>query len=109
MAKHFIVQLIDDVTNEEIGDDGHSVEFTWVDGKRRHLDLSNDTYQAMIEAMAPYVNAAQLLTAKGTPVKRTRAATGTREIRAWARQNGYDVSDRGRVPEEVREAYESAA
>ena len=31
-----------------------------------------------------------------------------RELRDWARSNGYEVSDRGRVPEEVRQAFEAA-
>jgi hypothetical protein len=32
----------------------------------------------------------------------------TAELRAWARANGYDVSDRGRVPAKVRRAHASA-
>ncbi|CDR02336.1 Lsr2-like protein [Streptomyces iranensis] len=32
----------------------------------------------------------------------------TAEIRAWAKENGYEVSDRGRVPATVREAYAKA-
>lgn len=109
MAKHFTVTLTDDVTGETLGDDGHTVDFTWIDGKRRQLDLTNDTYNAMIEAMAPYVDAAQILTNKGAPVKRTRAKTGTKEIRSWARRNGYEVSDRGRIPDDIVQAYEAAA
>lgn len=31
------------------------------------------------------------------------------ELRAWARKNGYDVSDHGRVPRAVRQAYAAAA
>ncbi|MCW8220116.1 Lsr2 family DNA-binding protein, partial [Streptomyces griseolus] len=41
-----------------------------------------------------------------------RATTGgnkdTAEIRKWARENGHNVNDRGRVPAEIREAYEKA-
>ncbi|MCU4183346.1 Lsr2 family protein [Acidiferrimicrobium sp. IK] len=29
-------------------------------------------------------------------------------VREWARENGYEISDRGRIPGEVREAYEAA-
>ena len=29
-------------------------------------------------------------------------------IREWARANGYDISDRGRISTEVQEAYEKA-
>ena len=30
------------------------------------------------------------------------------KIRAWAKENGYEVNDRGRVPASIREAYEKA-
>ncbi|MBR7513023.1 Lsr2 family protein, partial [Mycobacterium tuberculosis] len=29
-------------------------------------------------------------------------------IREWARNNGYDVSDRGRIPADVADAYAAA-
>ncbi len=43
---------------------------------------------------------------------KARVATGgsqdTAQIRAWAKENGYEVNDRGRVPASIREAYEKA-
>lgn len=30
------------------------------------------------------------------------------DVRVWARENGYEVADRGRVPQSIREAYEKA-
>jgi hypothetical protein len=32
----------------------------------------------------------------------------TKAIRDWARQNGYELSDRGRIPATVIEAFEAA-
>jgi hypothetical protein len=29
-------------------------------------------------------------------------------IRTWAKENGYEISDRGRVPASIREAYATA-
>ena len=37
-----------------------------------------------------------------------KGATDLAEVRAWARSNGYKVSDRGRIAAEVQEAYEAA-
>jgi hypothetical protein len=34
--------------------------------------------------------------------------TSAREIREWARSNGHKVPDRGRIPSDVREAFEAA-
>ena len=46
------------------------------------------------------------------PARRRRRAAApqatTAEIRAWARENGHRVSDRGRMPAEVVAAYEAA-
>lgn len=112
MAKSFTVHTIDDLTGEILGDDAKNIEFVWIDGKKRQLDLSPENHQALIDLMAPYVNAAQVATGKAAkkPITtRTRAKTGTTEIRAWARQHGYTVSDRGRIPEEIMDAYEAAA
>ena len=37
-----------------------------------------------------------------------RGTTDLSEVRAWARSQGYKVSDRGRISAEVQEAYEAA-
>lgn len=37
-----------------------------------------------------------------------KQAHGGADIRTWARQNGYEVADRGRIPEVIREAYAAA-
>lgn len=36
------------------------------------------------------------------------AAVSTSELRAWAKNNGFQVGDRGRLPAEVRSAWEAA-
>ncbi|WP_439111984.1 Lsr2 family DNA-binding protein [Gordonia alkanivorans] len=40
--------------------------------------------------------------------ERPRLQTDTKAIREWARENGYDVSDRGRIPADVMDAYAAA-
>ena len=37
-----------------------------------------------------------------------RTSSDTQKVREWARANGYEVSDRGRIPASVREAYDAA-
>lgn len=37
------------------------------------------------------------------------ASPSAKVIRVWARENGWTVSDRGRIPDEVRRAYEKGA
>ncbi|WP_193432350.1 Lsr2 dimerization domain-containing protein [Tessaracoccus aquimaris] len=43
---------------------------------------------------------------RGTSARAAKG--GTSEIRAWAKDNGFEVSDRGRIPAGVLEAYEAA-
>ncbi|MEV5409606.1 histone-like nucleoid-structuring protein Lsr2 [Thermopolyspora sp. NPDC052614] len=43
-----------------------------------------------------------------TPARPAAAASQSAEIRQWARQNGWTVRSRGRLPEEVIEAYNRA-
>jgi hypothetical protein len=55
--------------------------------------------------------AAKAAPASGRPRRARRATRSAQElvaIRAWARDNGYDVSDRGRVSNAVLAAYEAA-
>ena len=40
--------------------------------------------------------------------RRTRSADSA-AVREWARQNGYEVSDRGRISQALREAYAAAS
>ncbi len=42
------------------------------------------------------------------PVRGAGGSQDTAKIRAWAKENGYEVNDRGRVPADIREAYEKA-
>ena len=42
------------------------------------------------------------------PCRPRGGSQDTAEIRAWAKENGYEVNDRGRVPAPIREAYEKA-
>lgn len=48
----------------------------------------------------------------GTRARRNSAAGpasgGTSDIRGWARNNGFQISERGRIPAEVRRAYDAA-
>jgi hypothetical protein len=67
--------------------------------------LDGRTYE-----IARYVGAARRSGGgRGTAAKRrTQVGTSAREIRDWARSNGHKVPDRGRIPGDVREAFEAA-
>ncbi|HEX2177874.1 MAG TPA: histone-like nucleoid-structuring protein Lsr2 [Nocardioidaceae bacterium] len=37
----------------------------------------------------------------------TRVRVSTAELRSWARENGYAVAERGRIPAEIAAAYDA--
>ena len=59
--------------------------------------------------MADYVAAGRRASgSRSAASRRTQVGTSAREIRDWARSNGHKVPDRGRIPSDVREAFEAA-
>ena len=111
MAQKYIVQLVDDLTQQPIDDgSGESVRFS-LDGVSYTIDLTSDHAEEFRSALTPYVNAAR----KADVAVRAKASTGTRApkgdlkaIREWANSNGYTVSSRGRIPADVQTAYTAA-
>lgn len=111
MAQQTHVQYIDDLDGTELGDTANVITFGF-DGKDYSIDLSDENAEAFRDAIAPYIEAGRR--EYGIGRKATRKATSkssgkdTKAIREWARANGHDVSDRGRIPANVMEAYAEA-
>ena len=92
MARIKTVQLIDDLDGAAADE---TIAFA-LDGKQFEIDLNAANAATLRNKLAPFVSAAR--TAGGS--RRARQA-----VRVWARENGYSVSERGRIPAEVVEAY----
>jgi nucleoid-associated protein Lsr2 len=104
MAQRVQIILEDDYDG---GTADETVTFS-LDGAEYEIDLSSQNATGLRDALAPWVAHARKI---GGRRKRTSKATGassTSDIRAWAQGQGLDVSSRGRVSAEVREAYEKA-
>lgn len=111
MAQKVQVVLVDDV------DGGEAVETVTfgLDGVSYEIDLSEDNASEFREAIAAWVGHARRVGGRSTSSRRrstgtkpARAESDTASVREWARQSGYQVSDRGRISAEVREAYDAA-
>ncbi len=106
MAQRVQVILEDDYDG---GAADETVSFA-LDGAEYEIDLSTSNAGGLRDALAPW-----LAHARKTGGRRRKAGTAakassssTSDIRAWALANGHDVSSRGRVSAEVRDAYEKA-
>jgi hypothetical protein len=115
MAQQTIVRFIDDLDGSDaVGTVSFSLE-----NRAYEIDLSDENTDKLHEALAPFIEHArqagrgsgrgrggqrQPATEKHTRSNREQ----TQAIREWARQNGHQVSDRGRIPKSVTEAYQAA-
>lgn len=93
----------DDIDNSP---DAQTVRFS-LDGKAYEIDLSRSNLEALRAALQPYVEAARRVS--GQPRRATTAKDDVdlNAVRVWAKENGIKVSDRGRLPTRVVEAYGS--
>jgi hypothetical protein len=114
MARKVQVILSDDLDENLSADE--TVSFS-LDGTSYEIDLADKNAKEMRDAFSRYVSAARKVgrgTNRASGGGRSRATGGRMDreqagaIRDWARKNGHAVSDRGRIPASVVEAYEGA-
>jgi len=110
MAKQVITLLTDDLDG---GEADRTVEFG-LDGVNYTIDLSEKNAGKLRKALDPFLGAATRVGRSPvvSPVRRNGASAGGRAsrdenqaIREWANKNGYEVSERGRIPSHIVEAY----
>jgi len=111
MAQKTVVFLEDDLDG---GKAEETVTFS-LDGVAYEIDLSAKNASRLRDSVAPYVGAARRVGGRGAPGPRGRGRSAaarssgkTAEVRAWAKKKGLDVSERGRIPGSIVEAYEKA-
>ena len=109
MAQRVEVSLTDDLTGGDIpAGKGETLAFA-LDGKTYEIDLTSKNATALRKALAPYIGAGRpVKNSRGVRVKRTQVDADSRTIKEWARSNGYEVNDRGRIPNQIREAFDAA-
>ena len=109
MAQKVNIVLVDDLDGSEADE---TVKFG-LDGADYEIDLTSEHAEELREKLAAYVGHARKAEGSGRrrpAAKAASAASGpsAAEVREWARENGWEVPDRGRVAADVREAYDAA-
>lgn len=112
MARKIVHQLVDDIDGTVLDPgQGQTVLFS-LDGIAYEIDLTDRNADALREALSPYVSAARAVSGgRGRRTSTRSTGSGRHDlaaVRAWAKENGHKVSDRGRVPGAILEAYDSA-
>jgi hypothetical protein len=112
VAQKITTLFIDDI-------DGGAAEGTVrfaLDGTEYEIDLNAKHSEELRSALGKYVSHARKVggatrragRAAGRAGRGSGSSLNTTEIRNWARENGYDIKDRGRVPADLVAKYQAA-
>jgi len=114
MAQKTQVILTDDLDGSEAT---QTITFAY-QGTSYEIDLNDEHAASIEESFAEWISNARKTTnsrSAGTPARSSggRASSTAKRgdldaVRAWARENGHQVSDRGRVSNKILEAYDAA-
>ena len=95
--------LIDDINGQP---DAQEVRFTWM-GTAYAIDLAEENYTVLATVIEQFIPHAR--TRGRSNAARKSRPTNASIIRDWARENGMEVPNRGRLPKEVVDAYKAEA
>lgn len=104
VAKQTTVTLVDDLDGSEADE---QVEFA-LDGKSYEIDLSTENGKRLRAALDPFINAARRAPSRRSGSSVARPASDREQnqaVREWALEQGMKISERGRIPTNVLEAY----
>ena len=110
MAQRVQIALEDDLDG---GAAAETVTFG-LDGVSYEIDLSDKNAGKLRDEFASWIGHARRSGGRRTTGRRAVGSSGSSSrrdlsaVRAWARANGHQVSDRGRVSAAVQEAYDKA-
>lgn len=111
MAQKVKIILEDDLDG---GPADETVRFG-LDGGSYEIDLSSANAARLRDAIRPFTAKARRVQNVARPARGGAAAAApakrnpeTAAIREWAKENGYNVSDRGRIHQDIQDAYYAA-
>ena len=109
MAKKTVTVLTDDLDGKEIEHGkGESVSFA-LDGQSYEIDLTKKNAETLRKVLKPYVDVAAKVSKTTKRGKAGKVPSGPKpsEVREWAKQQGLEVPDRGRIPQHIYDAWEA--
>lgn len=102
---------VDDIDGSTIAEgNGGTVTFAF-NGTKYSIDLTKENEQKLADALKPFIDRARRVGTSGGSSSSSSRSSKRRDlskVRDWATANGFKVSERGRVPARVLEAYDAA-
>jgi len=110
MAQRIQTFFIDDLD----GSEAEGTVLFGLDGTHYKIDLSTEHAKELRTALARYIEAGRRITgtarrAGQTGRKAPANGASNTEVRAWAKAQGLDVKERGRIPADLIAQYQAAA
>lgn len=107
-----MASIVSVVVSDDIDGSPHAQTVTFgVDGVIYEIDLAENNRAKLVKDFAPFVGAARKVSQRRPHTAGARQP-GTRvdraAVRAWAREHGLNVSERGRISAEIMQRYETA-
>jgi Spy/CpxP family protein refolding chaperone len=99
------------ITDDLDGSEGAETVTFGVDSATYEIDLGERNRAKLAAAMARYIGAARKVSLRRPRTgasRQTAARVDRAEIRAWAKEQGLQVSERGRISAEIMQQYEAA-
>ena len=112
MAQKTVVTVVCDLPHDGEVEATETVSFAF-DGTAYEIDVCSMHAKDLREKFGQYVEHARRVSSAGPRTGRRRSRSGpgrerSSEIRAWAKQRGHKVSERGRIPAAIIAEYESS-
>lgn len=105
MAQKVNIILVDDLDGSEADE---TVTFG-LDGTTYEIDLTDSNAAALRDALSGYVGHARKVTGGARRGRKSAgSSTNTKDVREWAKGQGLDVSERGRISADIQQAYDAA-
>lgn len=111
VARKIVVQVTCDRCGREVENET-PIELSY-SGVDYRTDLCQQHADELSRTLEPFISSSERLESRRRsgsgassarrPTRRDPAQVSA--IRAWARENGYEISDRGRIPREIEDAY----
>jgi len=114
MARKVVTTLVDDIDGTPIEEGkGETVPFA-LDGVNYEIDLTDDNAVKLRTALDDYVDKGRRVGRASTGKGAARRSSGTAPkedlsaAREWLREQGHQVSERGRIAAELLEQYRAS-
>ena len=109
MAQRIVVQYVDDLDGTPLSDGAGGTVSFGLDGTTYEVDLSHSNAERLRSALAEFVAVSRQVGGRAgsrrSSASRSSSGVNAAAVREWARAQGIQVSERGRVSAEVIEAY----